>query len=86
MSIYNPGKYYIVSVDETENVCIVSPFNVEKVEQSLAEYVMFSPDHLPPTVTRVQGELYGTMHILKPKGPIDFNNVSYEEIMDIIKE
>ena len=79
-----PGKYYLVSVDETENVCCVSPFNVEKVEQSFADRLVFNPDYLPPTVTRVQGELYGTMRVVKMKDNMD--NITAEEIMNLIKE
>ena len=85
---YNPGKYYLISVDEKENVCCISPFNVESVEQRLGDVYVFNPDCLPPTVTKVEGKLYGTMRILKIEKPTDeyFNNITAEEIMDLIKE
>ncbi|MBP5423913.1 MAG: hypothetical protein J6Y78_15885 [Paludibacteraceae bacterium] len=92
MAIYNPGKYYLVSVDETENVCCVSPFNVERVEQTFGDVFtfrgdrVFNSDYIAPTITKVEGQLYGTMRILKPKELINFENVSCEEIMDLIKE
>ena len=88
MAIYNPGKYYLISVDEEENVCCISPFDVERVEQRLGDVYVFNPDRLPPTVTKVEGTLYGTMRVLKMEKPIDehFNNITAEEIIDLIKE
>ena len=83
MAIYNPGKYYLVSYDEANEMCIVSPFNVETVQQFSTESTIFGPGYLPPTRTRVEGELYGTMRFIKSK---DLNDIPYEEIMDLIKE
>ena len=85
---YNPGKYYLISVDEKEDACCISPFDVERVEQSFGDCLTFDPKHLPPTVTKVFGTLYGTMHILKMDKSVKdyFENITYEEIMDLIKE
>lgn len=83
MAIYIPGKHYLVSYDEENEMCMVSPFNVETIQQFLAESTIFGSEYLPPTRTRVEGELYGTMRFIKAK---DLNNISYEELMNIIKE
>ena len=90
MAIYNPGKYYLVSYDEENETCFVSPFDVEKVEQTYGDVFTFRSDQMfnpnnycAPTVTKVEGKLYGTMNILKSK---DLKDVSYEELMHIIKE
>ena len=85
MAIYNPGKYYIISVDEIENVCCISPFDVEKIEQSLGDVYNLETYFPAKTITKVTGHLYGTMQVLKPR-ELDFNDISYEEITELVKE
>ena len=67
MAIYNPGKYYLISVDEEENVCCISPFDVERVEQRLGDVYVFNPDRVPPTVTKVEGTYMALCEFLKWK-------------------
>jgi len=83
MAIYNPGKYYLVSIDDDNDVCCISHFDVEKVEQRYGDVYSFNPHLLPPTITKIEGQLFGTTRILKAK---DLDNVSYEEIMGLIEE
>jgi len=81
--IYNPEKYYLVSVEEKTGAVIVSPFHVESIRQELAGPYSFEYSIPQRTTTKVEGELYGTMRILQPK---DMDDISYEEVMELIKE
>ena len=82
---YRPGKHYLVALDEDEGVCSVSPFEIENVTQSMDELYVFSnggPLLSEPRV-RIEGRLNGTMRIVKA---VDLDNVSYEEIMNLLRE
>ena len=85
MAIYNPGKYYLISVDEQTDTLIVSPFDVETIRQELMEPYNVDFDYRIPSRTsiRVEGQLYGTARILKSR---DLDDISYEELMGLIKE
>lgn len=82
---YSPGKHYLVALDEDEGVCSVSPFQIENVTQSMGEVYGFGnggPLLSEPRV-RIEGRLNGTMRIVKA---VDLDNVSYEEIMNLLRE
>ena len=80
---YMPGKYYLISIDEDQDFCCITPFNVETVEQRYADVVMFNPEYLPKTETHVSGQLYGTMHIIKKE--IDVSKLTYEDVLNLIE-
>ena len=85
MAIYYPGKYYLISVDEKNDACCICPFDIESVEQSLGNVYTFNPDVFGSPVTKVTGQLYGKTRIIsKPLKELD--GISYEEIMNLIKE
>lgn len=82
---YSPGKHYLVALDEDEGVCSVSPFQIENVTQSMGELYGFGnggPLFGEPRV-RIEGQLHGNTRILKA---VDLDNISYEEIMNLIGE
>ena len=81
---FMPGKHYLVSVDKDKELCAVCPFEVYTVNQSYGNpaytcsgLVFGSP------VTEIDGQLYGTMRILKA---VEMENVTYEDIMNLLKE
>lgn len=82
---YSPGKHYLVALDEDEGVCSVSSFQIENVTQSMGEVRGFSDGGLllsEPRV-RIEGQLHGNTRILKA---VDLDNISYEEIMNLLRE
>ena len=85
--LYTPGKHYLISVDKDQDICTVCPFEVYTVTQSMGDYTALGIGGRgfyggPPT-TRIDGQLYGTMRILKA---VDIDNITYEDIMNLLKE
>lgn len=81
MIINNMQNSYLISVDDKTGTCFVSPFNVESVRQSLGE--TYSLGGFGNPSIKIEGELYGRLRVLKAK---DFNDVTYEDVMDLLKE
>lgn len=84
MAIFNPGKCYLISVDEKSDTYLISDFYLTNIKQEFSNYVLGSFDMMPKIT--VEGELIGKQQLLVPKQPIDFKNISYEELINIIKE
>lgn len=85
--LYTPGKHYLISVNKDEAICTIYPFEVHAVTQSMGDYTTLGIGSCgfyggPPT-TRIDGQLYGTMRILKA---VDIDNITYEDIINLLKE
>ena len=68
---------------EDEGICSVSPFQIVNVTQSMGEVYGFGdggPLLSEPRV-RIEGQLYDKTRILEA---VDLENISYEEIMNLI--
>jgi len=82
-----PEKHYLISVNKDEDICTICPFEVHTVTQSMGDYTMLGIGghgfYGGPPTTRIDGQLYGTMRILKA---VDIDNITYEDIMNLLKE
>ena len=85
MAMYTPGKYYLISVDEKTDTLIVSPFDVENIRTEYTQPYDLGFDYRVPSSRsiRIEGQLYGTARVLQSR---DLDDISYEEVMSLIKE
>lgn len=78
------GKTYIVWKDEDKLKCCIVPLHITHMKQTLGDYYTLDSNAYTPNVnTIIEGSLGGPVRILEPK---DFDDISYEELMDLIKE
>ena len=81
MLINTTDKFYLVSIDQKNDTCFVSPFDVTSIQTRLPD--VYSYGLVTQPRISVEGDLHGSARILVAK---DFDNITYEEIMDIVKE
>ena len=86
MNLVDSGKYYILHLDKN-GLIYCSPFEVQSIIQSVKDSYNFTDrPGIWDTTIKVEGELFGKMTVLKPTEPIDMDNISYEELKNLIEE